>query len=212
MARSPRAVADECIFHVFELAEDAIQDRGDLPAGHVIDALRDETAVELDDLIRGAVLLVQPSDAECRAELMIAARGQDTAEGDIDMRFDRSPFRGKNIEERTSRLQNAVNLRIGQFLIGHMLEDLGREYKIERVVRPRDLGHGRIFGPVAGCRVETEALAVGGQSQLDVVLHVITGHMRKSSVEEFVSVTAIAITPRGRETLRSSNQVATKDR
>jgi len=70
MARSPRAVADECIFHVFELAEDAIQDRGDLPAGHVIDALRDETAVELDDLIRGAVLLVQPSDAECRAELM----------------------------------------------------------------------------------------------------------------------------------------------
>src|SRR4029077_6992938 len=69
-------------------------------------------------------------------------------------------------------------------------EDLGREYKIERVVRPRDLGHGRIFGPVAGCRVETEALAVAGQSQLDVVLHVITGHMRKSSVEEFVSVTA----------------------
>ena len=56
MARSSRAVADECIFHVFELAEDAIQDRGDLPAGHVIDALRDETAVELDDLIRGAVL------------------------------------------------------------------------------------------------------------------------------------------------------------
>ena len=49
MARSSRAVADECIFHVFELAEDAIQDRGDLPAGHVIDALRDETAVELDE-------------------------------------------------------------------------------------------------------------------------------------------------------------------
>ena len=53
-----------------------------------------------------------------------------------------------------------MNLRIGQFLIGHMLEDLGREYKIECVVRPWDLGHGRIFGPVAGCRVETEALAV----------------------------------------------------
>src|SRR5215208_4913585 len=96
MARSPRDVANECIF-VFELTEDAVQDRGDLPAGHVIDALRDEAAVELDDLIRGAVLLVQPSDAERRAELMIGARGQDTTKRDIDMRFDRSPFRGKNI-------------------------------------------------------------------------------------------------------------------
>ena len=144
----------------------AIQLRGNLPAGHVIDALRDETAVEFDDLIRGAVLLVQPSDAERRAELMIAARGQHTAEGDVDMRFDRSPFRGKNIEERTSRLQHAVNLRIGQFLIRHMLEDLGREYKIERVVRPWDLGHGRIFGPVAGCRVEAEALASAGDRSL----------------------------------------------
>src|SRR4051794_16100019 len=97
MARSPRAVADECIFHVFELAEDAIQDGSDLPPGQVVDAQRDETAVELDNLSRSAVLLVQPSDAERRAELMIAARGQDTAKGDIDMRFDRSPFRGKNI-------------------------------------------------------------------------------------------------------------------
>ena len=58
MARSPRAVADECIFHIFELAEGAIQDRGDLPPGQVVDALRDETAVELDNLIRGAVLLL----------------------------------------------------------------------------------------------------------------------------------------------------------
>ena len=190
MARSPRAMADECVFHVFELAENAIQDRGDLPARQIVDPLRDETAIQLDDLIRGAVLLVQSSDAERRAELMIAARGQDTAEGDVDMRFDWSPFRRKNIEERTSRLQDAMNFGIGQFLIGHVLEDLGREYKIERVIRPWDLGHGRIFGPVAGCRVETEALAVGRRSQLDVVLHVITGHMRKSSVEEFVSVAA----------------------
>ena len=51
-------MADECVFHVFELAENAIQNRGDLPARQVVDPLRYETAVELDDLIRGAVLLL----------------------------------------------------------------------------------------------------------------------------------------------------------
>ena len=57
MARSPRAMANECIFHVFELAKGAMQDRGDLPAGQVVDALGDETAVKFDNLFRGAVLL-----------------------------------------------------------------------------------------------------------------------------------------------------------
>src|SRR4029078_10534495 len=142
MARSPRAMANECMSHIFEFAKGAIQNRGDLPAGQVVDALGDETAVKFDNRFRGAVLLIHPSDAERRAELMIAARGQDTAKWDIDMRFDRSPFRRKNIEERTSGLQHAEQLRIGHFMIEHMLEDRGREYKIERVVRPWDLGLG----------------------------------------------------------------------
>jgi hypothetical protein len=41
MPRSPPAVADERIFDIFELAEDAIQERVNLPSGQVIDALRD---------------------------------------------------------------------------------------------------------------------------------------------------------------------------
>src|SRR3981081_2712319 len=99
MPRSPPAVPDECIFHIFELAEDAIQKRGDLPSGQVIDALCDEAAVELDDLIGAAVLLIQASDAEPCAELMITAGGQDAAEGDVDMRLDRTPLRWKDVEE-----------------------------------------------------------------------------------------------------------------
>jgi hypothetical protein len=42
MPRSSPAVADECIFDIFELAEDAIEERGDFPSGQVVDALRYE--------------------------------------------------------------------------------------------------------------------------------------------------------------------------
>jgi len=97
--RSSPAVADECIFDIFELAEDAIEERGDFPSGQVVDALRYEAAVELDDLIGGAMLLVQASDAECRAESMITAGGQDAPERDVDMRFNRTPSRRKDVEE-----------------------------------------------------------------------------------------------------------------
>ena len=99
MPRSPPAVADERIFDIFELAEDAIQERVNLPSGQVIDALRDEAAVELDDLIGGAMLLVQASDAECRAESMITAGGQDAPKRHVDMRFNRTPSRRKDVEE-----------------------------------------------------------------------------------------------------------------
>ena len=81
MPRSPPAVADECILDILEFAEDAIEKRGDLTSGKIIDALGDKAAVEFDDLLDGAVLLVQASDAERSAEPMIAAGGQDAAKG-----------------------------------------------------------------------------------------------------------------------------------
>ena len=108
------------------------------------------------------------------------------------MRFDRTPFRREYVEKRTSRLQHAMDFRIGQFLVGYMLEDLGREHEVERVVRPWNLGHGRIFRPVTGGRVEAETLGIAGRTQLDIVLDVITEHMTKSGIEEFVSMPARA--------------------
>ena len=75
MPRSPPTVADECILDILEFAENAIEKRRDLTSGKIIDALDDKAAVEFDDLLDVAVLLVQASDAERSAESMIAGGG-----------------------------------------------------------------------------------------------------------------------------------------
>src|SRR5262249_60849091 len=53
-----RTVADVGILDIFEVTEDPPQQRGDLPSGQVIHAVRREQPIELDDLIRRARLLI----------------------------------------------------------------------------------------------------------------------------------------------------------
>jgi hypothetical protein len=61
--------------------------------------VRREQAIELDDLIGRARLLVQAANAESGAKPEIGAPREDAAEGNVDVRFDRAPFRWEDVEK-----------------------------------------------------------------------------------------------------------------
>src|SRR5262245_21643828 len=90
----------------------------------------------------------------------IGSPGEGTAERNVDVRFDRAPFRRKDIEERASGLEHPLYLGVRQFLVHDVFEYRSRKDEIEGTVGPRDLAHGGIAADVAGQRIETKALAI----------------------------------------------------
>src|SRR6266566_6231723 len=97
--------------------------------------MRREQPVELEDLIHRAPLLVQAANAEESPKFEVGSPGEGTAERNIDVRFDRAPFRRKDIEERASRLEHPMYLGVRHFLVHDVLEDGGRKDEVERIVR-----------------------------------------------------------------------------
>ena len=82
-----------------------------------------EIAIGLHQLIDGEIFLVQITpDAKSGAQLQIAGRIEDAAEGNVRVCFDRPPPRWKHVEKPAAQLQYPVNFREGQFLFAHVLE------------------------------------------------------------------------------------------
>ncbi len=183
-------MTDVGVLDVFELAENPAQQHCDLPPGQIVDAVRREQAIELDDLSGRARLLVQAANAQDCAKLEIRPPRKDAAEGNIDMRFDGAPFRGEDVEECAAGFEHAMDFRIRQFLIRDVLEDRCGEDEMERIGRPRDLAHPRVTAGVAGDGIEAEAFAVFRCAQSDVILQVVAERVAISCIEIFVGVPA----------------------
>src|SRR4029453_9340059 len=110
-------------------------------------------------------LLVQAANAEEGPKFEIGSRGEDAAERNIDVRFDRAPFRRKDIEERAATLEHPMYLGVRHLLVHDVFEDRARKDEVERIVGPRDLAHGRIAADIVGRRVEAKTLAMGRRAQ-----------------------------------------------